>query len=126
MVKWRSVSIEAIKQCGSAWLPQVESPISPNEFLARKEKFDLPLIASLHTGSRHPREYFQAYRNKHQTPPQSLCIWVGPEGDFTPEEVELITSAGNLPISLGRLVLRTETAATYCLSILNYELQALS
>jgi len=122
--KWRTVAIEAIKQCGSAWLPQVEPPATPHEFLARKEKFDLPLIASLQKGSRHPREYFEIYRTNQQTPPQSLCIWVGPEGDFSPQEVELITSAGNLPISLGRLVLRTETAAIYCLSILNYELQA--
>jgi 16S rRNA (uracil1498-N3)-methyltransferase len=122
--KWQTVAIEAIKQCGSAWLPQVELPTTPSEFLARQEPFDLPLIASLQKGSRHPREYFKIYRTRQQTPPQSLCIWVGPEGDFSPQEVALITSAGNFPISLGRLVLRTETAATYCLSILNYELQA--
>jgi 16S rRNA U1498 N3-methylase RsmE len=36
----------------------------------------------------------------------------------------MIEAAGALPITLGRLVLRTETAALYCLSILNYELQA--
>jgi 16S rRNA (uracil1498-N3)-methyltransferase len=122
--KWRTVAVEATKQCGSAWLPQVEVPTTPGEFLARREPFELPLIASLQSGSRHPREYFHSFRLKHQRTPKSLCIWIGPEGDFSSPEVELITSAGNLPISLGRLVLRTETAATYCLAILNYELQA--
>ena len=54
--------------------------------------------------------------------PQSVGVWIGPEGDFTPEELEAIQAAGALPISLGRLVLRVETAAIYCLSFLNYEL----
>ena len=120
--KWRTIAIEAIKQCGSAWLPQIELPTTPSEFLQRGENFDIPLIASLQKGSRHPREYFHSFREKFHRPPQSLCIWVGPEGDFTPQEVEMITSARYFPISLGRLVLRVETAATYCLSILNYEL----
>jgi 16S rRNA (uracil1498-N3)-methyltransferase len=119
--KWRTIAIEAIKQCGSAWLPQIELPTTPSEFLQRGENFDIPLIASLQQGSRHPRECFRAFREKYHRPPRSLCIWVGPEGDFTPQEVELITSARYFPISLGRLVLRVETAATYCLSILTYE-----
>ena len=43
-------------------------------------------------------------------------------GDFTPEEYALISQSGAVPITLGELVLRVETAAIYCLSILNYEL----
>ncbi|MGH7975732.1 MAG: 16S rRNA (uracil(1498)-N(3))-methyltransferase [Limisphaerales bacterium] len=48
---------------------------------------------------------------------------MGPEGDFTLGELRAIQNSGALPISLGSLVLRVETAAIYCLSILNYELQ---
>lgn len=120
--KWRLATIEAIKQCGQPWLPQIDSPITPNAFLDRNEKFDLSLIASLQNDSRHPREYFEAFANERRCKPQSVCIWVGPEGDFTLAEMESIKSAGVLPITLGRLVLRCETAAIYCLSILNYEL----
>jgi 16S rRNA (uracil1498-N3)-methyltransferase len=120
--KWQQVAIEAIKQCGSAWLPKVEPPLTPREFIARKENFDLPLIASLQPGSRHAHEYFQNYRDSNHRQPKAVCIWVGPEGDFTPEEVAAAQSAGALPITLGRLILRSETAATYCLSILNHEL----
>lgn len=122
--KWRQVAIEAIKQCGSAWLPKIEPPLTPDEFLARQEKFDLPLIASLQSGSRQAREYFRDFQSTHGQKPESVCIWVGPEGDFAPAEVAAIQSAGALPITLGRLVLRSETAAVYCLCILNYELQA--
>ncbi|HWD91073.1 MAG TPA: RsmE family RNA methyltransferase [Verrucomicrobiae bacterium] len=122
--KWQQIAMEAIKQCGAAWLPQVELPVRPEAFLARKESFELPLIASLHAGAEHPRNYFQKFELQHGRKPRSACIWIGPEGDFTPGEVSAIVSAGALPITLGRLVLRVETAATYCLSILNYEIQA--
>ena len=86
--------------------------------------FDLPLIGSLQPGSRHPRQWFKAFQDEHRRMPQSVSVWIGPEGDFTPAEISAAKSAGALPITLGRLVLRTETAALYCLSVLNYELQA--
>jgi 16S rRNA (uracil1498-N3)-methyltransferase len=121
--KWQHVAIEAIKQCGSAWLPRVEAPVSMKEFLGRNERFELPLIASLQPDRRHPREVFRGFVSEHRRHPRSICIWVGPEGDFTPAEVAAAKSAGAMPITLGPLVLRTETAAVYCLSILNYELQ---
>jgi hypothetical protein len=46
--------------------------------------------------------------------PASVCVWIGPEGDFTPAEINAIKTEGALPITLGRLVLRSETAAVYC------------
>jgi 16S rRNA (uracil1498-N3)-methyltransferase len=122
--KWRLVAREAIKQCGSAWLPAVEQPLTPNQFLARNESFELPLIASLESGSRPAREYFRAFHAKCDRMPASVVVWIGPEGDFTRAETETIRAHGALPITLGRLILRTETAAVYCLSIINYELQS--
>jgi 16S rRNA (uracil1498-N3)-methyltransferase len=122
--KWQQVAVEAIKQCGAAWLPRVEAPMTLKEFLARRETFELPLVASLQSGAQHPRDYFRKFESEHGRKPASACIWIGPEGDLTAEEVAAITSADALPITLGKLVLRVETAATYCLSILNYELSA--
>jgi 16S rRNA (uracil1498-N3)-methyltransferase len=81
-------------------------------------------VASLQPGAQHPRTYFQKFESEHGRKPKSTCIWIGPEGDFTAEEVAAIISTGALPITLGKLVLRVETAATYCLSVLNYELTA--
>ena len=121
--KWQQVAIEAIKQCGAAWLPKIEMPMTPAQFLAHGEKFDLSLVGSLQTERRHPRECFREFEAKHGRLPQSIGVWIGPEGDFTLDELKTIQTSGALPISLGRLVLRVETAAIYCLSILNYELQ---
>jgi 16S rRNA (uracil1498-N3)-methyltransferase len=121
--KWQNVAIEAIKQCGAARLPKVEAPVTIGQFLARQEKFDLSLVGSLQKERRHPREVLREFETKHGRLPQSVGIWVGPEGDFTLDELKAIQNSGAQPISLGRLVLRVETAAIYCLSILNYELQ---
>ena len=122
--KWQQVAIEAIKQCGMTWLPRVETPMTPAEFLARKESFELPLLASLQPGAQHPRNYFRKFESQHRRRPRSACVWVGPEGDFSADEAAMITAAGALPITLGPLVLRVETAATYCLSFLDYEIQS--
>lgn len=119
--KWQLVAIEATKQCGAAWLPKVEMPMSPKDFLSRGEQFELPLVASLQPGARHPRECFRTFQTQHRRHPRSVSIWIGPEGDFTLAEIEMLQNAGALPITLGPLVLRTETAAIYCLSIINYE-----
>ena len=123
-VKWQSVAVEAIKQCGAAWLPKVEAPLTPEQFLTRNELFELSLIGSLQPDARHPRPYLEAFRREHHRSPKSLAVWVGPEGDFTPRELQAIQAGGAQPITLGALVLRADTAAIYCLSVLNYELQA--
>ena len=122
-MKWQTVAIEAIKQCGAAWLPRVEIPQTPNEFLERKESIELSLVGSLQPGAMHPRRVLAAYRQQFGRMPRSAAIWIGPEGDFTPGELAAIQGAGASPITLGPLVLRTETAALYCLSVLSYELQ---
>ncbi len=141
--KWQQVAIEAIKQCGAAWLPKVETPTTIENVLARRiaepdadpqpsafslqpSAFDLSLVGSLQTGRRHPRECLREFEAKHGRLPQSVAVWIGPEGDFTLDELKAIQAAGALPISLGRLVLRVETAVIYCLSILNYELNCQS
>ena len=77
------------------------------------------LIASLQSDSQHLRALLEEHP---AAKPKSALILVGPEGDFTPAEIGLAKSAGCRPITLGPIVLRTETAAIYCLSVLSYEL----
>ena len=122
--KWQGVAIEAIKQCGATWLPKVEAPLTPAQFLARKEAFDLSLVGALQKERRHPHEILREFETKHGRLPQSVGVWIGPEGDFAPDELQAIQAAGALPITLGNLTLRVETAAIYCLSFLNYELNS--
>ena len=118
---WQQTAIEAMKQCGAARLPEIETPAAIETVLVRKEKSDLQIVGSLQNERRHPREVFREFESAHDDPPASAAAWIGPEGDFTPDELKTIQNAGAHPISLGHLVLRVETAAIYCLSILNYK-----
>jgi 16S rRNA (uracil1498-N3)-methyltransferase len=124
--KWQAIAIEAVKQCGSPWLPKVETPVTPRAFLGGEQHPELSLIGSLQTNRRHPQEFLSAFKAKHRRMPNSIHVWIGPEGDFTLEEVREIEACGAKPIDLGPRVLRVETAAIYCLSILDYELRRAS
>jgi 16S rRNA (uracil1498-N3)-methyltransferase len=118
MERWREIALEACKQCGNNWLPEIQPPRKAHDLLNSPGKFDLKLIASLQPDSKPLKKILGDTTN-----PASVLILIGPEGDFTPAELGLAKSAGCLPLSLGPLVLRAETAAIYALSILHHELQ---
>ncbi len=126
VAKWQAIAIESIKQCGSAWLPKIDSPVSLEKFAAENANFELSLVGALTPEATHPRSRFENFRAKHGRLPASICLWVGPEGDFTEAEMEVMKRVGALPVSLGSLVLRSETAAIYLTSITNYEVQGCS
>ena len=120
--KWQQIAIEAAKQCGQNWLPLVHAPRKLGEFFAEPKTIDLRLIGSLQPGAQHLKRVLGDYSSEHRQLPQSVLMLVGPEGDFTPAELALARSHGCRPITLGPIILRVETAAIYCLSILSYEL----
>lgn len=115
--KWRRNALEACKQCGQDTLPSISDPQTFERWLAdQAQKPGLKIIASLAPGARPIRE---TLRDHPATTEATLLV--GPEGDFTPEETEAALAAGFLPISLGSIVLRVETATIFCLSALRYE-----
>jgi 16S rRNA (uracil1498-N3)-methyltransferase len=122
--KWQQIAIEAAKQCGQNWLPRVHMPKKLTELFsaAAVESFDLRLIGSLQPDAQHLRKILADYSTEHQHRPGSVLMLVGPEGDFTPAELALARRHGCRPITLGPIILRVETAAIYCLSVLSYEL----
>lgn len=117
--KWQRVAIEACKQCGQNWLPEVQTPLTPKAFFESGQKFDLMLIASLQPDAVHLKKVLSEFGTSR---PSRVLVLVGPEGDFTPAEISLAKSHGCRPVTLGPIILRTETAALYCLSVLSHEL----
>ena len=117
--KWQRTVVEACKQCGQNWVPRVHPARTPKAFFEGGAKYDLMLIASLQGDARSLKERLAEFGGR----PTSVLILVGPEGDFTPAEIALAKSHGCRALTLGPIILRTETAALYCLSVLNHELQ---
>jgi 16S rRNA (uracil1498-N3)-methyltransferase len=120
--KWQQIAIEAAKQCGQNWLPQVHAPRKLKDFFSNAGSFDLRLIGSLQPDAIHLKKILADYSDQHRDRPKNVLMLVGPEGDFTPAELALAKTNSCLPITLGPIILRVETAAIYCLSVLSYEL----
>jgi len=120
--KWQTAALEAAKQCGNAWLPEVLPVQNASAFMEASRSYDLKLIASLQPGAKSLKSVLSGYKTATGRAPKKVLWLVGPEGDFTPAELSLAKSTGFEPITLGPLVLRCETAAIYALSILSYEL----
>ena len=120
--KWHTAAIEAAKQCGNPWLPEISSIQDFASFISSASSYDLKLVASLHAGTTTLKTALARYRAHHGSMPKKALWLVGPEGDFSPTEMTAAIMAGFQPITLGPLVLRSDTAAIYALSILSHEL----
>jgi len=122
--KWQQVAVEAAKQCGQNWLPTVQIPRKLSDFFDGIAPLQIRLIGSLQSDAVHLKTVLAEYESEHESRPTSVLMCIGPEGDFTPAELNLARSHGCRPITLGPIILRVETAAIYCLSVLSYELLA--
>mgnify|MGYP003675099924 CR=1 FL=1 len=124
--KWNTAALEAAKQCGNPWLPEIQPIESAASFFESRADYDLKLIASLHPGAKSLKTVLSERTQSLGRSPQRVLWAIGPEGDFTPSEMNTAQSNGFEPITLGPLVLRCETAAVYALSVLSYELSSAS
>lgn len=120
--RWRDLSISALKQCGCPWLPDIASPLSFAEALTAAGEFELNLVAGLSGEVRAFDEVIGERLPTLREGPVCIGIWIGPEGDFSPTEYELLEAAGYPFVSLGRNVLRADTAAITGIAQLSYEL----
>ena len=117
--RWTKISIEAAKQCRRAYVPQILEPISFDEALTKAEDFSAVLLLYENEGKKCLKERLKCYNiNKIK----DIALFVGPEGGFTLEEVRNYTDKGYDIVSLGKRILRVETATISVLSIIMYEM----
>jgi len=116
LLRWRQVAVEAGKQCEVSRLPTIAPLTSWKELLDRFPEYVRVLLAAVE-GPHEPLEILCKGN------PQRVLVLVGPEGDFTPEEIESACRAGARKFSLGGTVLRCETAAVVSLGLLSYLLR---
>lgn len=114
--RWRAIAVEACKQCGNAFVPEIFPVMTPEAFFREQTPNRgnaLWITASLEEGTRPCTEIA---RERAANPPEEILWLVGPEGDFSPEEYALARESGCVPARLGDNVLRAVTAAIYTLA----------
>lgn len=118
--RWNSISEGAAKQSGRSVIPEVKQVMSFKEALAYAKQLDVILIPyELAEGMKETKEIISGIEGG-----QSVGIFIGPEGGFEVAEVELAIESGARAITLGKRILRTETAGLTTLSILMYHLES--
>ncbi|MCI8559679.1 MAG: 16S rRNA (uracil(1498)-N(3))-methyltransferase [Dorea sp.] len=117
--RWQEISKSAAKQSGRGLVPEIKNVLSWQEALREGKALDVLLIPyELEEGMAKTKEILAAI-----CPGQSVGIFIGPEGGFEKEEVLEALEAGAEAITLGRRILRTETAGITTLSVLMFQLE---
>jgi len=106
--KWEQIAVEAAKQCGHLVLPEIFPVTLPREAFGSASQ-GLKGIPVLHSDGVALGRFFGNEAN-------NVTFAIGPEGDWTPEEMTSATDCGFMPLNLGKHVLRSETAALHVLS----------
>ncbi len=117
--RWNGIAVSAAKQAARGIVPKVLSVMTFKEALSYAKEMDVMLIPyELAEGMSGTRAVINQIK-----PGESIAIFIGPEGGFEKEEINLSVESGMKPITLGKRILRTETAGLATLSILMFYLE---
>ena len=114
-LRWEKIAIEASKQCGRGVVPRIESLQDYSDMLHGASTDDLRLILWERDGIK-LKEALERSREK-----AKIFFVIGPEGGFSQDEVDKAKRAGFAAVTLGKRILRAETASLCLLSIIQYE-----
>ena len=113
--RWRKIAREAAKQCGRSDVPDIKDIKEFSDIIKEISDYDMALMAALSDGSTSLKECLAGFGGG------KVAIAIGPEGDFTPKEVEDAKASGFKLVNLGKRVLKSDTAGLAVLAVLNYE-----
>ena len=117
--RWQSIAEAAAKQSKRRIVPEVGAVCTLKEALEQTKQMDLKLIPyELSEGMMRTRKLIES-----AAPGQEIGVFIGPEGGFEEAEVELAMQSGFMPVTLGKRILRTETAGLTVMAWLMYQLE---
>ena len=117
--RWNAIALSGAKQSGRSIVPEVKPVMNFKEALSYAKALDVVLIPyEMAKGMEKTKEIISSIKEG-----QKIGIFIGPEGGFDEEEVEAAVESGASSITLGKRILRTETAGLTVLSILMYHLE---
>lgn len=117
--RWQAIAEAAAKQSGRGIIPKVKEAVKFADAVRQAGELDEALIPyELAEGMDEARAYVKGLHGK-----KTIGIFIGPEGGFEPDEIAMAREAGIHPITLGKRILRTETAGLCILSVIMFELE---
>lgn len=117
--RWQGIAEAAAKQSKRAVIPKVHSVMSMKEAIAYAQDMEVKIIPyELAEDMQHTKRIIEAVQ-----PGQRIAVFIGPEGGFEESEIQSALEAGIEPVTLGRRILRTETAGFTVISWLMYYLE---
>lgn len=117
--RWKRVSAEAVKQCKRGIVPEVKKSLNFNEMLDDLAQYDLVLFPYEDENDASIKDVLRNLKDKKE----NIAVIIGPEGGFSQEEAQAVVDAGGKSVSLGKTILRTETAGPATLAMIMYELE---
>ncbi len=118
--RWQGIAEAAAKQCRRGRIPVIREPMSMKEAAAYAQEMDVRMIPYELADNQlaHTKKIIESVH-----PGESVAVFIGPEGGFEEREVQEALAAGIEPVTLGKRILRTETAGLVVLSWLMYHLE---
>jgi 16S rRNA (uracil1498-N3)-methyltransferase len=115
LARFENIIAEAAEQSGRGIIPSLKNPVNLNQAASELEKFDFSLVGST-------QECMTLKNVLRNTQYEKIALFIGPEGGFGESELQLLNSRGVTSFSLGKRILRTETASIVAAAIVFYEL----
>jgi len=126
LVRWQKIADEAVKQCKRGRIPQIESPLYTKDVFERvMREHDLVLFLYENEGKTTIKQVLRSAAAKKESgaPLKKIALLIGPEGGFSEEEACTFQEIGASCATLGKTILRTETAGIAALAMVMYELE---
>ena len=117
--RWQKISDEAVKQCKRGMIPEIGQQIGFSNLQEQLSSFDLVLFPYENESNRTMKDCLRNLTEK----PETIAVVIGPEGGFSDREAALMDQWRAFRVSLGKTVLRTETAGMAALAMIMYELE---
>ncbi len=119
--RWQKISDEAVKQCKRGIIPEVRESLKFKDMVEELDEYDLILFPYENEENRTIKDCLRGLENPESV--KTIAIIIGPEGGFADKEAVLLDEAGAERVSLGKTILRTETAGPAALAMTMYELE---
>lgn len=119
-IRWQKIALEAARQSGRGIIPEVTEPVNFDKALAAAKDARLTLFPWEEEQGMTLKQTLSA-KNKEDL--QEIAVFIGPEGGYDESEAEKAREAGAIPVTLGKRILRTETAGAAVLAMLLYHFE---